>query len=92
MLEVDRAILAVGITGNVEDLGLDGTGVEVDQEKAAHWFERAANQGLAKAQRHIGTRYAEGEGVPEDYAEAAKWYHLAAEQGDDGAQFTLGRL
>ena len=30
-LTVDRAILAVGITGNVEDLGLDGTKVAVDR-------------------------------------------------------------
>ena len=29
-ITVDRVILAVGITGNVEDLGLDGTKVEVD--------------------------------------------------------------
>ena len=30
-LRVDRVILAVGITGNVEDLGLDGTGVAVEK-------------------------------------------------------------
>jgi dihydrolipoamide dehydrogenase len=30
-LEVDRVILAVGITGNVEGLGLEGTGVQVDR-------------------------------------------------------------
>jgi dihydrolipoamide dehydrogenase len=30
-LTVDRVILAVGITGNVEDLGLDGTGVVVER-------------------------------------------------------------
>ncbi len=30
-LTVDRVILAVGITGNVEDLGLEGTGVQVDR-------------------------------------------------------------
>ncbi|MEQ9047518.1 MAG: dihydrolipoyl dehydrogenase [Sneathiellaceae bacterium] len=30
-LKVDRAILAVGITGNVENLGLEGTGVKVDR-------------------------------------------------------------
>jgi dihydrolipoamide dehydrogenase len=28
---VDRVILAVGITGNVEDIGLEGTGVQVDR-------------------------------------------------------------
>ena len=30
-LEVERVILAVGITGNVEDIGLDGTKVKVDR-------------------------------------------------------------
>ncbi|MEE8202485.1 MAG: dihydrolipoyl dehydrogenase [Alphaproteobacteria bacterium] len=30
-LTVDRVILAIGITGNVEELGLDGTGVAVDR-------------------------------------------------------------
>ena len=30
-ITVDRVILAVGITGNVEDLGLDGTGVIVEK-------------------------------------------------------------
>ena len=29
-IEVDKAILAVGIVGNVEDIGLEGTAVEVD--------------------------------------------------------------
>jgi dihydrolipoamide dehydrogenase len=30
-VEVERVILAVGIVGNVEDIGLEGTGVEVDK-------------------------------------------------------------
>jgi dihydrolipoamide dehydrogenase len=30
-VEAERVILAVGIVGNVEDLGLEGTGVEVDR-------------------------------------------------------------
>jgi len=30
-LRVDRVILAVGITGNVEDLGLEGTGVRIER-------------------------------------------------------------
>ncbi len=30
-LTVERVILAVGITGNVEDIGLEGTGVQVDR-------------------------------------------------------------
>jgi len=31
-VEVDRVVLAVGIRGNVEDLGLDGTGVRVEKD------------------------------------------------------------
>jgi dihydrolipoamide dehydrogenase len=31
LIEVDRVILAVGITGNVENIGLEGTGVKVDK-------------------------------------------------------------
>jgi len=31
-LEVDRVISAVGIVGNTEDLGLEGTGVQVDRD------------------------------------------------------------
>ncbi len=40
-LHVDRVILAVGITGNVEDLGLDETGVEVDRGQIVvnEWLE-----------------------------------------------------
>jgi dihydrolipoamide dehydrogenase len=30
-IEVERVVLAIGITGNVEDLGLEGTGVKVEK-------------------------------------------------------------
>ncbi len=40
-LEVDRVILAVGITGNVEELGLEGTGVAVERGRIVvnEWLE-----------------------------------------------------
>jgi dihydrolipoamide dehydrogenase len=40
-LRVDRVILAVGITGNVEDIGLDSTGVAVEKGHivANEWLE-----------------------------------------------------
>jgi dihydrolipoamide dehydrogenase len=43
-LEVDRVILAVGITGNVEDLGLEEAGVQVDggQIVVNEWLETGA--------------------------------------------------
>ncbi len=40
-ITVERVIVAVGITGNVEDLGIEGTGVRVDQGHIAvnEWLE-----------------------------------------------------
>ena len=42
---------------------------------------QAAEQGDAKAQRHLGDRYYLGAGVPKDATEALRWYRLAAEKG-----------
>lgn len=52
-----------------------------------------ADRGNAKAQRVLGSFYANGEGgVPQDYAEAARWLHKAAEQGEVRAQYKLGYM
>ncbi|MEO5338823.1 MAG: hypothetical protein H7841_18365, partial [Magnetospirillum sp. WYHS-4] len=48
---------------------------------AAHWFEKAAAQGLAEAQYEMGERYAWGDGKPKDAAKAIEWYRKAADQG-----------
>ena len=47
--------------------------------KALEWFQRAADQGDAKAQDRIGLMYYSGKGVPQDFAQAAHWYQLAAQ-------------
>ena len=52
-------------------------------------FRKAAEQGNAKAQRHLGLMYHEGQGVTRNYAEALKWLRKSAEQGDEGAQRLL---
>ena len=49
-----------------------------------------AEQGDAKAQFELGSRYYYGRGVPQNYAEALRWYRKAAEQGDAKAQSALG--
>ena len=51
----------------------------VDHVKAHQWFEKAAAQGDAKAQRNLGYLYEVGWGVPQDYMRAYMWYNLAAE-------------
>ena len=55
-------------------------------------LRQAAEQGDAKAQFVLGSRYANGEGVLKDEAEAVRWYRLAAESGEAIAQSILGQM
>lgn len=55
-----------------------GSGVELDVEQAAFWYQQAAEQGLAMAQNNLGFLYATGQGVPQDYVMAHRWIKLAA--------------
>jgi hypothetical protein len=56
------------------------------------WFQRAANQGDARAQYNLGASYAEGAGVQKSVVEAAKWFQRAANQGMVFAQLNLALL
>ena len=56
------------------------------------WYQHAAKNGNAYAQRFMGIMYADGLGVPQDIKEAVKWFQLAADNGDVGAQKTLDVL
>ena len=75
------------------NLGLayeNGYGVEQDYQKAIEWYQKAAQQGLAKAQSNLGGMYANGHGVKQDYQKAIEWYQKAAQQGLAKAQYNLG--
>ena len=65
-------------------------GVAKDYSEAVKWYRKAAEQGLADAQRNLGLCYINGKGVPENQTEAVKWYRKAAEQGLANAQLNLG--
>src|SRR5215467_5458681 len=67
-----------------------GRGVEQNYAKAAEWYRKAADQGVADAQARLGVMYAYGQGVPNNDTEAVKWYRKAADQGDADAQTRLG--
>ena len=67
----------------------DGDGVEQDNAKAVHWYQRAAHQGDSNAQYNLGVMYAHGRGVQKDNNKAHQWYFKAAEQGDLDAQHYL---
>ena len=69
-----------------------GYGVEVDLERAAHWYHEAAKSGDPSAQNHLGYSYEHGKGVAQSYERARFWYEQAARQGHSIAQFRLGVL
>ena len=71
---------------------LDSSGAGHDEEEAARWFLKAAEQGNISAQYSLGQMYYHGTGVTQDEAEALKWYQKAAEQGSADAQKDLGDI
>ena len=58
---------------------VDASGKDAE---AVDLYRRAADGGLAAAQRNLGALYEDGEGVPRDYLLAYMWYNLAAAQGN----------
>jgi len=60
-----------------------------DYKKAAELWGKAAEQGNAEAQYHLGECYEYGKGVEESMEEAVKWFRKAAEPGHAGAEYNL---
>src|SRR4051812_21737533 len=69
-----------------------GQGAAKDEKEAAHWYEKASQQGDAAAQYSLGWMYEAGRGVSKDEAAASEWYRQAAEQGLAEAQCQLGLM
>jgi TPR repeat protein len=67
-----------------------GSGVPANDELAAQWCRKAAEQGYARAQNHLGTMYRMGIGVEKNKEEAVNWYRKAARQKYANAMFNLG--
>jgi len=70
----------------------DGKGVEQNYAEAVKWNRKAAEQGHAIAQYHLGREYYTGQGIEKDLAEAVKWFRKAAEQGNQEAKWTLSMI
>ncbi|MEX2479380.1 MAG: tetratricopeptide repeat protein [Gammaproteobacteria bacterium] len=74
----------------------DGQGVAKDPERAAEWYRKAAEQGVADAQFRLGQLYENGDGVPTDLEYAFGWYgvaaHLGNANGDEAYARTRERL
>ena len=61
-------------------------------EQAAIWFGRAADQGLAKAQRNYADILMAGKGISRDPVKAGGYYEKAAIAGIPEAQFVMGEF
>ncbi|PIT21602.1 hypothetical protein BGI36_05595 [Snodgrassella communis] len=70
----------------------EGTASKKNYEKAAEYFQLAADQGEAAAQANLVYLYDNGNGVREDYIKAHEYYLLAADQGDSSTQYNLGNM
>jgi uncharacterized protein len=72
------------------ELYAEGTGVAMDEAKAAKWHRKAAEQGLARAQYQVASDYRAGRGVKPNPSEAFEWFRRAAEKGLPEAELALG--
>ncbi|WKJ92056.1 tetratricopeptide repeat protein [Methylomonas montana] len=66
-------------------------GFDKDEQKAAEWMEKAANQGVVDAQVIMGAMYDRGLGVTGDRDKATRWYEKAAAQGHGTSLAILGK-
>jgi TPR repeat protein len=82
-IDVNAAALA---SLAVAHLYADGLGVPQDFAKAAEFYRRAADLGMAEAAYHLANHYRDGRGVPRDREAAFRWYRRAAELGDTVAE------
>jgi len=70
-----------------------GMGMPQNHRQALIWLRKSAEQGLARAQNHLGLAYIEARGgIPRNYKEAAGWFRKSAEQGDAEGAYLLAGL
>jgi uncharacterized protein len=60
--------------------------------EALFWLEKAAHNGLARAQHELAEQYAQGRHVRASWPRAIQWYSMAAEQGWVESQLRLGHM
>ena len=56
------------------------------------WLQKAAEQGLADAQNHLGLMYITGTGVPMSLKEAFRYLKQASDQGSKIAQDNMMKI
>ncbi|MDE6241404.1 MAG: sel1 repeat family protein [Anaeroplasmataceae bacterium] len=94
-----KQLAEIANSGNVEiqnhlaSVYLHGMfGVPQNYVTAKYWLEKAAKNGVAEAQYHLGVLYDNGWGCSQDYNMARYWYEKSAAQNDSAAQYNLGYM
>ena len=64
----------------------------IDHERAAYWYNQAANQGVASAMGNLANSYRYGRGVEKDLIKASELMRAAAEKGNSWAQLNYGDM
>ena len=70
----------------------EGSGIQKDYSKAAHWYKKAAEQGNAWAEYFLAGCYINGEGVEKNQKEAIYWLLAASKSGLVPAQNNLALI
>lgn len=81
--------LAQAKLGAVYLLGREG--FEVDEQQAAAWMLKAAEQGLLEAEVVVAAMYDSGLGMSQDVKKATHWYEKAAAKGHGASLAILGK-
>ena len=69
-----------------------GMDVELDDDIAVEWLQRAAAAGHSLAQNNMGARYYSGDGVDLNLKQAYRCFFMAANQGDRKAGKNLDSI
>lgn len=80
------------LVGTAYEMGDSDYGFSKSYEKAAEWYRKAAEQGLADGQFYLGFAYMHGQGVEQDYSKSFEWFNKAAMQNHKRAFSSLGFL
>ena len=83
---VNMACVAMGLRY------MAGNGVAKDEARALEYFQKASDNGDARAQYYMGQIYENGLGVTADYEQAMEYYRLSAESDFAPALNQIGYL
>ncbi len=90
--ELEKKAIA-GDPASQHDLGAlyaSGQIMDVNYKKAAYWFLKAAENGVANAHYNLGVMYHQGMGLKRNVKKALYWYKQAATMGHPEALYNLG--